>query len=128
MNLKQCAEHLRVTPWTITQDCKDEKFRGLLRERSEAAFLQLDQHFIEMKAERVERLEEASALALEQMIELCERGSSESIRYKAAQDIMDRDKELGKTKRPEGGSSNMPNFFNSKFLQQVAVVINEESS
>jgi hypothetical protein len=125
--LKEAAAYLRVTPWTVRKYCREKGFMETLREKDEKVWETVEAELTNSKVSIIQRAEEGAALALDEMISLCQSGKSEMIRHKSAQDLMDRDPRISRTKRLEGDGRSGP-VLNALFLQQAVAAMNEEDS
>ncbi len=118
----------RATGWsyaTIMKACKREAFMFKLKEYSLEVWKRVDEELQSNKYDLVARLEEAAEVALDEMVRLASEGHNEGVRMKAAQDIMDRDPRISRTKKVEGLAGGLPQI-NIQILQAAARAMQEE--
>lgn len=123
--IREAAAYMKISPFTCFGYLREPDFMARLRERNSAIWQEVDRELKNTKVGIVQKAEEAAQEALEEMIKLCKGSSSESIRFKAAQDLLDRDPQVSRTKRIEGSGTAQPSLP-PMFLQQVMNVIKEE--
>lgn len=99
--LKECANRLRISYHTVCKYARGPEFLEELRQVSEDVWRRVDEELTDSKSAFVLRAEEASEDALVAMRNLLE-SQNEHIVYKAAQDLMDRDPRVSRTRRIEG--------------------------
>jgi hypothetical protein len=100
--LKQCAERLNLSYFTIRKYASEVEFLDRLRELSSSIYAEVVQ---DMKTERKtlsERLTEASDKALTKLEELLQNSQQEGIVLKAADSILDRTLETARNRKIEG--------------------------
>jgi hypothetical protein len=123
--LKEAAAYLKVTPWTVYRYLRETEFMNALKAANEEIWAQVDAEIKGNKIGIVQRAEEAAQDALEEMIKLAKGARQEGVRFKAAQDLMDRDTRISRTKRVEGEGDRRP-ILNAVFLQQAVAAMREE--
>jgi predicted transcriptional regulator len=124
--ISEIAGILGVTTGRISSYVRRPRLLKRLYDFNKEAFDNLQEEYKANKEAIMERLEQASMLALEELIELATGSKSDVIRYKASQDILDRNPHVSRTKRLEGGAVNNT-FMNSQVLMQMAAVAREIS-
>jgi len=122
--LKEAALHLRLSFPTLKKYVSQPEFLDRLKALNEVVFAQIDAELKTHRQDMYKRLEEASEIALEEMIKLATSSSSDGIRLKAAQDLMDRDPKVSRTRRLEANTNQR--FINPLVLQTAANVIDIE--
>jgi len=124
---RSVREAAKLSKWsyaTALKACKRSEFMIKLREYSESVWAEVDEELAAYRLNVTERLEEASAECLEQMFELAKGAKNETVKLKAAQDLMDRDPRISRTRKIEGGSPKVE--LNFQVLQLAANAIKEE--
>ncbi len=123
-NVKEIASVLGLTTPYVIRYVRRPRLLKRLYNFNKEAFDNLQEEYKASKEAITERLEEASLLALEELIELATGSKSDVVRYKASQDILDRNPTVSRTKRLEGGAVSNT-FMNSQVLMQMAAVARE---
>ena len=123
-NVREIANVLGLTTVYVSRYVRRPRLLKRLYDFNKEAFDNLQEEYKVSKEAITERLEEASLLALEELIELATGSKSDVVRYKASQDILDRNPQVSRTKRLEGGAVSNT-FMNSQVLMQMAAVARE---
>lgn len=123
------AETSRVTGWsyvTIRRAARRTSFLEKLKNYDEALYLRIDEELKAGKFNMASRIEEAASEALDEMLSLARTSKRDDVKYKACQDLMDREPTISRTKKVEGSGLvvNMP--INMKILQATALALQEE--
>lgn len=121
--LRECAVQLHLSYNTVRKYAAEPGFMTQLRGMSQTIFERVDAELKSTKEDILERIEKASDLALVEMERLVQAGGSDMVRLKAAQDLMDRDTRLSRTKRLEGHTGH--EFLNPMTLRHIASVAKE---
>ena len=121
--LKECALQLRLSYSTVRSYAAEVDFMSKLKELSGTIYERVDMELKSSKEEITTRLEVISDLALAEMERLIRSGSNDVVKFKAAQDVMDRDSRVSRTKRIEGTQSH--EFMNPMTLRHIAGVAKE---
>jgi len=102
--LKQCAERLHLSYWTVRKYASEPDFLDKLRTLSQSIYLEVVE---DLKTERKtlsDRLTEASDKALTKLEALLE-SAQENVQLKAADSILDRTLETARNRKVEGNMS-----------------------
>lgn len=99
--LKECAKHLGMHYYTVRKYAREPEFLAELRSYSKEIYERVDAELKATKDDITERLEQASDTALDTIIQMMTTSSSDAIKLKAAQDILDRDGRASRTSRVE---------------------------
>lgn len=121
--LKECGPFLNLSYPTVCTYARDPNFLSQLKEQSMEIFRRVDEELTASKMNILSRLEEASDNALRVMEEIMNGAKSDMVRLKAAQDIMDRDGRVSRTRRIEGSQSH--EFLNPLTLIHAAKTARE---
>lgn len=119
LTLKECAPMLSLHVSTVRNYARAPLFLQKLRDLSTVVYERVDAELQARTDVITERLQEASAAALEEMIKLAKEGKQEGIRLKASQDLMDRDSRISRTRKIEGTQEHA--FMNPLQLQHMAM-------
>jgi predicted transcriptional regulator len=126
LSVREVAEHMGMSYPTIARYIKRAGFQQRLREYNGIVWEKVDEEIRGGKLSDITaRLEEGAEEALDTMIRLAKGGSTESIKLKASQDLLDRSARTSKVKT-DTGSHQMPQI-NIAVLQQAARVVEEET-
>lgn len=120
--LKECAPTLHLSYATVRAYVKEPGFMDELKGLSRSVWERIDEEIGAIKEDITSKMQEASAEALEEMRSLL-KSNVENIKLKAAQDLMDRDSRLSRTKRLEEKHDH--NFINPLLLVHAAKVAKE---
>lgn len=123
-DLRMAATELKLSYWTVRKYASTPEFLENLKSMNLQVWSAVDAELQNSKTTKIQRMEQASEIALEQMLTLATKAKSEAVRMKAAQDLMDRDPEISRTKRVEGSSEH--SFMNPLTLALAAKVAREE--
>lgn len=121
--LKECGPFLNLSYATVCTYARDPNFLSQLKEQSTEIYRRVDEELTASKMNILSRLEEASDRALQVMESIMETSKSDMIRVKAAQDIMDRDGRVSRTRRIEGSQAH--EFLNPLTLIHAAKTARE---
>lgn len=103
---------------TVRAYAKQPEFLVKLKALSTNVYERVDQELKARTDAITERLQEASDVALEEMLALTKGGKSEMVRLKAAQDLMDRDSRVSRTRKID--STHEHGFLNPLTLAHMA--------
>jgi hypothetical protein len=121
--LKECASQMQMSYRTVREYAKQADFLQRLKALSEVVYARVDGELRASKEAIVQRLEEASDKALDEMMKLVEMEGTGMVKLKACQDIMDRDQRVSRTKKVEGSVSH--DFVNPMLLVHAAATARE---
>ena len=122
-SLKECATQIGMSYYTIRKYASAEAFMNQLRDMSATIYERVDAELKTSKETILTNLEKASEEGLIAMRELVKGCKNDSVRMKAAQDLMDRDGRLSRTKKIEGTTQH--GFMNPLTLVHAAKVAKE---
>lgn len=91
-SLQEVADHTGLTTYVIRKYfLSDEKFRVALEQANTAIFMEATQSIRDNQASFVEKAQRLAQQALDEMEALLNDSESEHLRFKVAQDLLDRD-------------------------------------
>lgn len=126
LTINDVADYMGIGLQTVRRMVRRRAFLDKLKEYNEGVYEQIDKQLLANKTETfARRVEEAAEEALEQMISLARTGISENIRFKAAQDLMDREIRTARSAKSDSSAKTAPTI-NISVLQQAAAVVREE--
>lgn len=99
-SLKECADMMDLHVSTVRGYARQPLFLEKLKGMSKVVYERVDEELKARTDSIVERLQAASFEALEEMVKLT-KSPNEHIKLKAAQDLMDRDGRVSRTRRLE---------------------------
>jgi hypothetical protein len=117
-SLKESSRQLGVTYQTVLKYAKQDEFLSELKVLSAEMYSRIDNELRASRDYLSERLSEASNAALETLVGLLEPTVNENIRFKAAQDLLDRNPEVSRTKKIDATHSHA--FMNPLHLIHAA--------
>lgn len=124
---KEIAKALNVTKWTVGKYLRDPRFRDLVKAyNDEVLFKRLDEEIAEKTYDHIERMSQLTESALDTMEELLGT-ENEAIRFKAAQDLLDRNPETSRMKKVEVNDKDN-NPLSPEMLMAMAATIQEEEN
>ena len=124
LTLRECATQLRISYFTVKKYAKEPDFLQELKSLSSSVYERLDRELSVQKEQILERLEQASADALERLVEIMnDPQANKMVQFKAAQDLCDRDPRISRTKRVE--SQQDVRFINPAVLLHAAATARE---
>jgi len=121
--LKECASYLKLSYGTVREYARQPEFLAALKSLSLQIYENVDRELSNSKDAITAKLEAYSEDALEEMIQLAKSCSSPIVRLKAAQDIMDRDTRMSRSRKLE--SNVHQTFMNPLELHHLASVARE---
>ncbi len=125
LTMMECSKIMGWSYVTIRKACKRQEFLAKLKEFNIEVYERVDEEIKAGKFNIAKRIEEAASEALDQMLSLARGAKAESIKYKACQDLMDREPAASRTRKVETGTSfYMP--VSVQVLQATAIALKEE--
>jgi hypothetical protein len=122
--LRECAQYMRAGYSRIRRIAKQPEFLLKLREHSAEIGARLVDEISRTQLEFTQRLEVASEEALDQMLELMKDPAvNQNTRFRAAQDLMDRDVRSSKTQKVQAHVGH--EFINPAVLLHAAATAKE---
>lgn len=126
MTVREAAGHMRSSYGRCCKVARSPQFLLRLREQSGEIAKRMVDELSTTQIEFAHRLEEASAQALEEMMSMMDELETPSnLKYKIAQDLLDRDPRASRTKRLEASATH--EFINPEVLQRAATAAREIS-
>lgn len=122
-DLKEVAKHLGLGYCTVRRYARDAEFQKWLKEQDEELWKKSFEEAKEAGNALTEMLEEASIHALETMESLLEE-TNPHVKFKAAQDLMDRNAQMSRTKKVEAVNPKSP--LSAEALMLMSKTIQEE--
>lgn len=128
LTVKECAIHLGYSYVTMCKQARRPEFLVKLKELSGEIYERIDDELSTTKTEIMQRLEQASEAALEEMIKLATDAKDSKIRFMASQDLMDRDSRVSRQKKMDVEGHHHHEFIDPLTLIHVAKVAREMDS
>jgi len=100
--IRECAHSIGMTYTTAQRYVKEPEFREKIKEKSAELNQKLEEELFTQKLTFNQRLSEMADAALDEMERLMVESPAEGIRFKASQDILDRDGRAPRTARTTG--------------------------
>lgn len=122
--LPECARQMGCAVWTARMHARKPEFLVKLQEHSGEIAKRLVAELSTNQIEMAQKLEAASAAALEEMMALMGE-SSGTLKFKVCQDILDRDPKSSRTKRMDLTSNVSHEFINPAVLIHAAATAKE---
>lgn len=113
--LVECSKQMKTSAMTLTKWARDPGFLERLKELNELVWRDMDERLKATVQTTVARIQQASDEALDKVLELMHGADSEQVQLKAAQDILDRNPDTGKTHKVE--SKEMKVSIDAAFIQ-----------
>ena len=123
--MKECAALMKMSYKTVRDYARQPEFLVQLKELSREVYERVDAELRNLKEPLLMKLEEASAEALDRMIELMKHSKQEGVAFKAAQDLLDRTPELSRTRKLEGSVTSRHQFLDPLMLVHAAATAKE---
>ncbi len=124
--LKECATQMKCNYNTIRLHAKKPEFLLQLREHSGEMAKRLVDELSTSQIEMAQKLEEASATALEEMMSMMgELTGPSTLKLKVCQDLLDRDPKSSRTKRMDITGSMSHDFISPAVLIHAAATAKE---
>src|SRR5277367_6704803 len=98
LTLKEISVHLGCHYATAMNHARRPEFLLKLKDLSGEIYKRVDEEMMNKKANIMARLEEASEIALEEMIALVQESKDPNMKFKAAQDLMDRNSQSSRSR------------------------------
>jgi hypothetical protein len=121
--LRECAAVMRAGYQNIRKMAKEPSFLLQLREHSGEIADRLTEELTHTQVEMAKRLEEASEIALENMLRMATTMDDGTLKYKICQDLLDRDPRASRTKRLEASTTH--DFISPMVLMHAAATAKE---
>jgi phosphoribosylaminoimidazole carboxylase (NCAIR synthetase) len=121
--MKECAKQMSMNYATIRKYASEPSFMAQLKELNSEVYSQVDSELKLNKAQITERLEDISEKALDTLESLLDATAPAPIRFKAAQDLLDRNPQVSRTKKIEADTKH--NFLNPLHLVHAAQAAQE---
>jgi len=126
LTLKEAAGYMRASYWKIRKIARDPGFLVKVKEHSSEISQRMMDELVNSQVEFAKKLEDASEKALEEMISMMDSLAAPStLKYKIAQDLLDRDARASRTKRIEANTSMSHEFINPAVLIHAAATAKE---
>lgn len=124
LTLKEIAEQMRCAYGTVRRIARKPEFLLQVREKSAEIAKRFVTELATSQVDFAMQLEEASARGLEEMMKMMDEIEGPSVlKFKIAQDVLDRDPRASRTKRFEAATTH--EFINPDVLQRAAVAARE---
>jgi hypothetical protein len=123
--LPECAAQLKVTHYTVRYHSRKPHFLIMLKEHSNEIAKRLVDELSTSQVEMAQRLEEASAAALEEMMLMMNELGTNGLKVKICQDLLDRDPKSSRTKRLDVTGAMSHQFINPAVLIHAAATARE---
>lgn len=120
----EIAEQVGKSYWTIQKRCRRPEFLLLVKEKSEEMYSRLSTQLVRTKEAAIQRLEEASEQALEEMIAMMDQLEAPSkLKADIARDLLDRDSRFSRATKTKVETTH--DFISPAVLMHAAVSARE---
>lgn len=113
--LVECSKQMKTSAITLAKWARSSEFMERLKALNELVWREMDEQLKQSVQTTMTRIQQASDEALDKVLELMHGADSEQVQLKAAQDILDRNPDTGKTHKVE--SKEMKVSIDAAFLQ-----------
>jgi hypothetical protein len=125
-SLKEAAAELKIGYYAAKQTARQPQFILDIRAKSEEIGRRLAEEMASTTLEMAQKLEEASAMALEEMVKMMgEIEGPNRLKMNICQDLLDRDPKSSRTKRLDVTGSMDHSFITPAFLIHAAATARE---
>lgn len=126
LTLPECAAQMKMAIWTVRMHARKPEFLLLLKEHSSEIAKRLVEELSTSQIEMAQKLEAASAAALEEMMGMMgELTSPSQLKLKVCQDLLDRDPKSSRTKRMDITGNMSHQFISPAVLIHAAATAKE---
>lgn len=125
LTLPEVAAHLKCAVHTVRMHARKPEFLLLLKEHSGEIAKRLTEELSTSQIEMAQKLEEASAAALEEMMLMMNELGTGQLKVKVCQDLLDRDPKSSRTKRMELTGTMSHDFISPAVLIHAAATAKE---
>jgi hypothetical protein len=122
-SLREAANHMNASYYTVRMYVKRDDFLPKLKELSVEVYRRVDAEMGARKLSMLEKMEEASDEALETVLDLMRETKQDVVKMKCAQDLLDRNPQVSRTKRVDTTNEHM--FVNPLTLVAAATAARE---
>jgi hypothetical protein len=124
--IPECAAHMKSAAQTIRKYCREPEFLLILKEHSGEIAKRLVDELATNQVEMAQKLEEASAEALEEMIMMMRSLEQPTkLKLQVCQDLLDRDPKSSRTKRMDITGTLQHDFISPALLIHAAATAKE---
>ena len=124
--IRECAEQMKINPVTVRSYTRRPEFLIQLKEHSSEIAKRLVDELSTGQIEMAQRLEEASAAALEEMMSMMGALEGPSkLKLQVCQDLLDRDPKSSRTKRMDISGTMSHDFISPAVLIHAAATAKE---
>jgi hypothetical protein len=125
LTLPECAQHMKMSIHCIRLHARKPEFLLLLKEHSSEIAKRLVDELSTSQVEMAQKLEEASAAALEEMLGMMGELQTGQLKVKVCQDLLDRDPKSSRTKRVDVTGTMSHDFISPAVLIHAAATAKE---
>jgi hypothetical protein len=123
--LKEACQQMKCAYGTVRKLAKEPVFLLKLKEQSGEIANRLVDELSRSQVEMAQRLEEASSIALDEMLAMMGELPQGNLKYKICQDLLDRDPKSSRTKRMDLTGNMSHQFINPAVLIHAAATAKE---
>lgn len=126
MTLREASESMRASYWKIRKIARQPDFLLKVKEHSAEVAQRMCDELVTSQVDMAKKLEAASEAALEEMLQMMgESPNTSALKFKIAQDLLDRDPRSSRTKRIESTGTMHHDFISPAVLVHAAATAKE---
>lgn len=123
--VKEAAAQLQLSVWTVRKYARQPEFLLKLKQCSAEIYERVDAELSAQRTGLVERVDAAADRALTVMEHLMDNAKKEELKFKAAQDVLDRAPEVSRTRKIDSTAKQEHSFLNPMVLMHAAATAQE---